>query len=248
MSDSLNYGYILTEEKNAQKFSVFRRLKIKYKQVYQNYENTLYLFYLPYTKNKHYKEKSLKKLIECLKQEKTKYIAFEPDLLKYASFLKEENFCVIDGSSLKKHLLLQGFFSYIKTKKIDIEKTGVHLCANNMKDISFFFDKISTLNTTFTMCTENEIFYDDILKKYGIAVHFSDNIYNKIIVCHSGKIPYSTNSHLIDLSLGNYKISCSNFPDLFPNITPVEAELFIRINYSSCDTGFYDSGVKITCF
>lgn len=241
----MNYGYILQEQKSAQKFSAFRRLKIKQKEMYKTPENMLNFFYLPCTKNKHHEEKAIKKLIECLKQEKTEYIAFEPDLSKHASFLKEQNFFVIDGSAITKHLLVQAFFSYLKTNKTDITKIGVHLCANNMNDISFFFDKISKINTTFTMCTENEMFYDSILKKYGIAVHFSDNVFNKIIIYYNGKIPYSTNSHLIDLPLGNYKISGTNFPDLFQNITPAEAELLIRMNYSSCDTGFYDSGIKI---
>lgn len=244
----MNYGYILREEKSVQKFSVFHRLKIKHKKLYQASGNMLNFFYLPYTKNKYYEEKSIKKLIESLKQQKTEYIAFESNLLKYTSFFQEKNFCVINGASIKKHLLVQSFFSYLKTNKIDTEKIGIHLCANNMNDISFFFDKISKINTTFTMCSENEMFYDSILKKYGIAVHFSDNVFNKIVICYNGKIPYSTNSHLIDLSVGNYKISCSNFPDLFSNITPTEAELLIRMNYSSCDAGFYDSGIKITYF
>ena len=246
MSDNLNYGYILQEQKSEHKIPVFRRLKIKQKEMYQASGNTLDFFYLPCTKTNYYEEKSIKKLIELLRKQKTEYIAFEPNLSKHISFFQEKNFCVIDGSSIKKHLLAQAFFSYLKTNKINVEKTGVHLCANTMKDIEFFFDKISKINTTFTMCTENEKFYSNILQKYGIAVHFSDNVFNKIIIYYSGKIPYSTNSHLIDLSAGNYKISCTKFPDLFQNITPVEAELLIRMNFSSCDAGFYDSGVKIT--
>ena len=211
--------------------------------MYENAGNALDFFYLPNTK-----EKAIKKLIDFLKEEKIEYIALEQDLYKYALFFQEKNFFVIDGSSIKKHLLVHAFFSYLKTSKTDVEQTGVHICANNMNDINFFFDKISKMNTTFTMCNENERFYDKILKKYGIAVHFTDNVFNKIIICCNGKVPYNINSHLIDLSAESYKISCAKFPDLFQNITPVEAELLIRMNYSSCDAGFYDSGVKITYF
>ncbi|MBR2878519.1 MAG: hypothetical protein IKB92_05400 [Clostridia bacterium] len=183
-----------------------------------------------------------------LKQHKTEYIAFEPALSHYASFFQENGFNVFDGSSIKKHLLVQRLFAYIKAKQIDIEKTGIHLCADNINDIDFFFEKISKLNTVFSMDRYNEKFYDSILKKYGIAVHFSDTVCNKIIIGHNGKIPYSTNSHLIDLYSGNYKIICTKFPCLFPDFTPTEAELLLRMNYPSCDEGFYDSGIKTVCF
>ena len=244
----MNYGYILQEEKNAQTFSVFHRLKINYIEAYQTCENTLNFFYLPYPKNVSFEEKCIKKLVNLLKYHETKHIAFESHLSKYIPIFQDTGFCVTDGSLIKKHLLVQAFFSYLKTNKIDTEKTGIHLCVNTMNDIDFFFDKISKINAVFSMCTENEKFYGNILNKYGIAVHFSDNVYNKIIICHNGNVPYNTNSNLLDLSVGNYKISCANFPDLFSNITPVEAELFIKMNYSSCDTGFYDSGIKITYF
>ncbi len=244
----MNYGYILQEEKSKNKFSWFYRPKIKYKEVYKTSENTLNFFYFPHPHNNSSETKYIKQLIEILKQHNTEYILFEPDLSNHTSFFREKNFVVLDGTSVKKHLLLQAFFSYIKTNQTNVEKTGIHLCADKLEDIYFFFDKISKINTVFSMCTENERFYNNILKKYGIAVHFSDNVCNKIIICYNGKIPYSSNSHIIDLSVGNYKISCSKFPDIFSKITPAEAELLIRMNYPSFDTGFYDSGIKTICF
>lgn len=244
----MNYGYILPDDKYEKNFSLFRKSKIKRKEIYQTSGNILISFYLPHSRKKSYEEKTIKKLIYFLKQYQIEYIAFAVGLSKYTALFREKGFYVIDGSAIKNHLLAQGFFAYLKTNRTDTEKTGIHLCANNMKDIDFFFDRISKINTVFSMCTENESYYSNILKKYGIAVHFSDNVSNKIIIYHSGEIPRAVNSHTIGLSSGNYKITCSKFPNLFPEITPAEAELLLRMNYSSCDSGFYDSGIKITCF
>ena len=244
----MHYGYILQGNVNKQKFPVFSRPKIKMQEKYKTADNILNFFYLSYKNRNLYNKKTTKKLMDFLKQHKTKYIAFEPALSNFSSLFQENGFSVIDGSSIKKHLLVQRFFSYIKVNQIDIEETGIHLCADNMNDIVFFFNKLSALTTTFSMCSDNERFYDSILKKHGIAVHFSDNVCNKIIICHNGKIPRNTNSHLIDFSAKNYKILCSRSPNLFPDFTAAEAELFIRMNYPSCDEGFYDSGIKTVCF
>lgn len=244
----MHYGYILQSNVNKQKFPVFSRPKIKMQEKYKTADNILNFFYLSYKNRNSHDQKTAKKLMALLKQHKTEYIAFEPALSHYASFFQENGFNVFDGSSIKKHLLVQRLFAYIKAKQIDIEKTGIHLCADNINDIDFFFEKISKLNTVFSMDRYNEKFYDSILKKYGIAVHFSDTVCNKIIIGHNGKIPYSTNSHLIDLYSGNYKIICTKFPCLFPDFTPTEAELLLRMNYPSCDEGFYDSGIKTVCF
>lgn len=243
----MNYGYILQKEKTEHKTSFFRMFKTEQKEMYKTHENLLNFFYLPYTTKKRSEEKAVKKLIKHLKQEKTDYIAFAPDLLKLVTVFKAENFYVIDGSTATKHLLVQALFSYQKTKA-DVQKSGIHICADNMNDISFFFDQICKIDTTFSMCTENAKFHENILKKYGIAVHFSDNVYNKIIVYYNGTIPRHTNSHLIDLSLENYKITCEKYPDLFQKITPVEVELLIRMCNLSFNDEFHNSGIKTACF
>ncbi|MBR2471120.1 MAG: hypothetical protein IKB55_00410, partial [Clostridia bacterium] len=114
------YGYILQGNVNKQKFPVFSRPKIKMQEKYKTADNILNFFYLSYKNRNSHDQKTAKKLMALLKQHKTEYIAFEPALSHYASFFQENGFNVFDGSSIKKHLLVQRLFAYIKAKQIDI--------------------------------------------------------------------------------------------------------------------------------
>ena len=131
MSDMLNYGYILPPQKPDTKFSFFRRPKIICKEMHKTENNALFFFYVPELKKG--------KLIGVLRQYNIEYIGLHP------LFEKPElpGFKIVDGTNINRHLLLQAFFSYIKEKSVDIEKTGIHICASSTSDIYFLFDKIS---------------------------------------------------------------------------------------------------------